>query len=547
MMEQPARPAGDPERQLGRSIYAVFLLAIATAIVGPVLSYESDLAELDATTQAHLRREARTHAFSLERHLELVRAELGVISARAAIAVDNNVLTYNHEALSSTQGGSPLLGTGLALLDAADHAIWRDPACPPSFAELLANPERLARLWTGSETAAMLVDSRAGVVVVPLPVFEGKRLVGSLVALVDLAGPRSPLAGATEELALFDPAGHAILPRDESGWPRMTDLRSRVERMLEERTGMHLDGDSYGVAAPVGRTGLSLLLTARQDALLGPTRGRFVLQLVLVASVQFIAVFVLALFARRTYARFLAAERQVRETATLAALGGAASLIAHEVKNSLNGLGAALSMQGSGGDPALATRTMRSQIDRLRHLATSLLAFGKPQQARRIPTDLRPLLVELIKSLGDLPESDDVEVVLTEGPSVRVDCDPLFLGTALDNLLRNAIEAGAAAKDLGQIASPRVSASISVVEGRVRIVIEDNAGGITPQVRERLFEPFMTGKPKGIGLGLTMAFRAVAEQGGELSHEPIVSDGPSQSCQLRGSRFLITLPLGEAP
>lgn len=531
-----ARPERDPERQLGRSIYVVFLLAIATAIVGPVLSYESDLAELDAITQAHLGREARMRAVALERHVQLVRAALAALTARGAIKVEDGAMRFDPEALSSAQSGSPLLGSGLALLDAADHVIWRDSTFAAVLAEVFTSPDRLARLWTGAETASTLVDGHARVLVVPSPVFAGKRLVGSLIALVDLAEPLSPLAGAMDDLAIFDSSGHAILPRRDVGWTDLSDLRSRVQHMLEERAGTHLDGDSCAVAVPVGRTGLSLLLTTRQDTSLGRTRGRFLMQLALVASIQFIAVFVLALFAHRSYTGFVKAERQLRETATLAALGGAASLIAHEVKNSLNGLGAALSLQGSGGDPALATRTMRSQIDRLRHLAASLLAFGKPQQARRFPTELRPLLVEVIESMRDLPEAEDVEVVLADGPSVQVDCDPLFLHAALDNLLRNAIEAGAVAKDVGRVDRPRVATSICVGEGQVVIAIEDNAGGIAAELRERLFEPFVTGKPKGIGLGLTMAQRAVIEQGGTLSFESIE----------QGSRFLVTLPLGEA-
>jgi signal transduction histidine kinase len=537
MSDPLARSAGDPERQLGRSIYAVFLLAIATAIVGPVLSYQSDLAELDAITAVHLEREAHTHAATLDRHLGLVRAELGMLATRAAVAVRDGAIQFDRNALSSPQRWSPLVGTGLALLDAADHLLWRDPACPPAFAELLASPARLARLWTGSDTADMLVDGPAGVIVVPLPILDGKKTAGSLVGLVDLGGPLQPLAGDKNDMALFDPAGHAILPQSNATWSRLPDLRVRVQRMLDERAGTHLDRDHFGVAVPVGHTGLSLLSTARQDSRLGATRGRFVMQLVLVASVQFIAVFVLALFARRMYARFVLAERQVRATATLAALGGAASLIAHEVKNSLNGLGAALSMYGSGGEPALAMRTMRGQIDRLRHLATSLLAFGKPQEARRVSTELRPLLAQVIEGLRDLPEADEVAVELLPGPSVRVHCDPLFLGTALDNLLRNAVEAAAAGKDMGRVASPRVSASIIVDGDKVRIVIEDNAGGLAPELRARLFEPFMTGKPKGIGLGLSMAARAMTEQGGELAYEPIE----------QGSRFSATLPLGAAP
>ena len=75
--------------------------------------------------------------------------------------------------------------------------------------------------------------------------------------------------------------------------------------------------------------------------------------------------------------------RAPREQERMAALGTAASLIAHEVKNSLNGLKAAAAMQDADGARRLATRTIRGQTDRLAHLATSLLHFGKPARAAR--------------------------------------------------------------------------------------------------------------------------------------------------------------------
>jgi signal transduction histidine kinase len=531
------KPAGDPERQLGRSIYAVFLLAIATAIVGPVLSYESDVSELDAITQAHLQREASMYAGALDRHLMLVHTELGNLAAHTALSMSEGKATLDRAPLLAAERGSPLVGAGLALLDTSGHVLWSDPAHPAALQDLVASPSRVSRLWTGPETVAPVLDDRLRTLMVPEPVIREGKPVASLVGFLDLTAPQLPLANAADELALFDSSGRAILPRHEAEWSRLPDLRRRVEKMMEEHHGAHLVKDTFGVAVPVGRTGLMLLLTSHQDAFLGPMRGRFVLQLVLVASVQFIAVLLLALFARRTYSRFIIAERRVREQATLAALGGAASLIAHEVKNSLNGLGAALSLLGSGGDPSLATRTMRGQIDRLRHLATSLLAFGKPQEPRRVSTDLRPFLAEVIASLRDLPEADEVEVSLADGPSVRVTCDPLFLGTALDNLLRNAIEAAAACKDMGRVASPRVLASIALSDSHARILIEDNAGGLDAHQRTRLYEPFVTTKSKGIGLGLTMAARAVTGQGGALAYEPID----------HGSRFIVTLPLGDTP
>ena len=99
----------------------------------------------------------------------------------------------------------------------------------------------------------------------------------------------------------------------------------------------------------------------------------------------------------------------------------------------------------------------------------------------------------------------------------RSSCDPLLLTTALDNLVRNAMEAAVAAKDLGKVSEPacRCSCCAEAVAAVVRV--EDNAGGpLGRSWRRRLFEPFVTTKPQGIGLGLAMTRQAVEQQGGTL-------------------------------
>ena len=94
----------------------------------------------------------------------------------------------------------------------------------------------------------------------------------------------------------------------------------------------------------------------------------------------------------------------------MAALGPPASLIAHEVKNSLNGLKAAVAMQDADGAGGLATRTIRGQTDRLAHLATSLLHFGKPAEPRAVHARLDELAREAVDGLRVLPEFDEVRL-----------------------------------------------------------------------------------------------------------------------------------------
>jgi signal transduction histidine kinase len=179
-------------------------------------------------------------------------------------------------------------------------------------------------------------------------------------------------------------------------------------------------------------------------------------------------------------------------------------------------------------------KTIRGQIDRLRHLASSLLYFGRPALPQLVPTPLDELVKDAVQSLQALPEADDVSVRTDLGTPIQVQCDPMLLTTALDNLIRNAMEAAVAAKDLGLLADPTVRVALSTSNGTAFVTVEDNAGGPPPKLEDQLFEPFVSGKPKGIGLGLSMARRAVEQQGGSLAFERTAL----------GSRFTVKLSLG---
>jgi signal transduction histidine kinase len=527
----------DPEHQLGRSLYALFFLAVATAIAGPVLSYQSDVAELESIIEARLLRDADLQSRALDRYLSLLKDEIVQLARRPALAsaIDHpDHFTDMAKLFSAAEMDSVLLDTGLSLLDHEGKILWSDQKFAPDLAAPGRYPDPLHRLWSGPDPVSIVLDPVSHTAIVPVSIVHQGVLRGFLLGHVDFSSPHSPLLDVVRDVAIFDRAGNTIVPGGNAGGSLGPELYKWVQAMMNSHRGAPLGETRMAVAVPVGKTSLSLLLSSNRTG--GLLHRQFILQLVLVSAVQFSAVLLLAMFARAMYKRFILAERRAREHATLAALGGAASLIAHEVKNSLNGLGAALSLIDLGGDANLAAKTMRGQIDRLRHLATSLLAFGKPQSPRRIPTDIRPLLMETIGALRDLPEAEDVAVSLVDGDAPRVPCDPLFLATALDNLLRNAIEAVATAKDTGKVASPWVRATIRTSKEAIGIVVEDNAGGLDEAQQERLFEPFVTTKPKGIGLGLAMAFRAAKDQGGDLVYERTPE----------GSRFILLLPMEES-
>jgi signal transduction histidine kinase len=181
---------------------------------------------------------------------------------------------------------------------------------------------------------------------------------------------------------------------------------------------------------------------------------------------------------------------------------------------------------------------LRGQVDRLRHLGTSLLQFAKPAAPHLAVTRLAPLVAETVDGLkATLPEAADVSVSSELDPTTEAACDPLLLTTAVDNLARNAIEAAAAARDTGRASEPRVAVTLIMSGPTAVIVVEDNAGGLAPDAEAKLFEPFATSKSKGIGLGLSMARRAVEDQGGVLRFER----------GEHGLRFIIELSAGAQP
>jgi signal transduction histidine kinase len=297
---------------------------------------------------------------------------------------------------------------------------------------------------------------------------------------------------------------------------------------------LQVDGRDYFAAATlVGAKGLRLMLLADEEAVTSPIRQRFLLQLVFIAFLQFATLLLFSLYFRRTYRAFLRMETKAAEQEKMAALGAAASLIAHEVKNSLNGLKAAASLLNSAADPVFPARTILGQIDRLGHLASSLLYFGKPAVPQLVRTQLDQLVREVVEGLRVLPEREEVELKLSLDADSEVECDPLLLVTALDNLIRNGIEAAVSAKDLGKIRAPTVTVQTRKLSGEARVIIEDNAGGLPEGFEAHLYEPFVTSKPKGIGLGLSMARRALEQQGGSIMFDR--TEG--------GARFVVGLPL----
>jgi signal transduction histidine kinase len=103
--------------------------------------------------------------------------------------------------------------------------------------------------------------------------------------------------------------------------------------------------------------------------------------------------------------------------------------------------------------------------------------------------------------------------------------DPDRLAQVLDNLLDNAIEASSA--------GARVEIAVTHDDAEAQVAVRDYGPGVAPQIRDRLFTPFCTTKPEGIGLGLALARELAEAHGGRVRHEPAE----------QGALFVLDLPL----
>jgi PAS domain S-box-containing protein len=166
--------------------------------------------------------------------------------------------------------------------------------------------------------------------------------------------------------------------------------------------------------------------------------------------------------------------------------------------------------------------TLRMLVDQF----SSLAEFPSPQPR---PCDLNHVANEALALFAGRLDGITVECKLEPGLPLVL-ADPEAIRRALANLIDNAAEAmqGSLLRVLG------VESSLSEDGESVEVVVSDTGHGLTDEIRERLFLPFISTKQRGTGLGLSIAAKIVQEHGGSLRAEV---NSP------KGARFLLRLPL----
>jgi two-component system, NtrC family, sensor histidine kinase AtoS len=202
-----------------------------------------------------------------------------------------------------------------------------------------------------------------------------------------------------------------------------------------------------------------------------------------------------------------------------AVLGDVTAVFAHEVRNPINNISTGLQLLGvtlpSDNPNQDNINRLLNECQRLSHLMDSVLNFSRHVELKFEEVNLELLMKRLLERWR--PRMAKVNVTsyfqMMEG-TAHVYADPRSLEQVFTNLISNAVEAMSAK---GGMLAVRV-APYTMLPGhpQVELTVTDNGPGIPDEVRERIFEPFVTTKPQGTGLGLAITKRIVTAHHGSL-------------------------------
>ena len=235
--------------------------------------------------------------------------------------------------------------------------------------------------------------------------------------------------------------------------------------------------------------------------------------------------------------KLVASQELAERHEKLASLGMLAAGVAHEIRNPLTAIKAALFIQQkrfAAGSPEHAdTELVQREITRLERIVSDFLLFARPADPHLATLPVDALLRDVQTFLAPQLAKSGIQLVLGEPTPWRVQADAAQIKQVLINLVQNAVDS--IGRD-GTI-TLRACRDRKWLHGEERdvVVLEvgDTGKGIPPEVGRRIFDPFFTTKESGTGLGLSIAARIVEKHRGSLQYRTQVN---------RGTIFGIVLP-----
>jgi two-component system sensor histidine kinase PilS (NtrC family) len=226
-------------------------------------------------------------------------------------------------------------------------------------------------------------------------------------------------------------------------------------------------------------------------------------------------------------------ELQSRRAERLATVGQLAAGVAHEIRNPLASISGSIELlrqtpQQSDDDRTLMAIVQR-EIQRLNVLIGDLLDYANPRPMQAVDFDLGSLVEETLRVARAEPAFEDVELAADVEQPLTVHADPAKLRQVVWNLVRNA-------RDAAKLGGKHVRVEARRENGDATIAIRDDGPGIAKELVARIFDPFVTTKDKGTGLGLATCHAVIAEHNGRIDVETEAG---------QGTTMIVTLPAGD--
>jgi two-component system sensor histidine kinase PilS (NtrC family) len=222
----------------------------------------------------------------------------------------------------------------------------------------------------------------------------------------------------------------------------------------------------------------------------------------------------------------------------LEAVAALSASLAHEIRNPLAAIRSAVEqlarLVGDDEDDQTLARLVMRESERLNRLLSEFLDFSRVRATKFERLDLTALVRDVVRIMGEQPAARDVTIML-EGDPTAIDADSDLLNRLVSNLLLNAAQALDGPGQIWVAVGPALpgEGSGGGVDRPVKLTVRDDGPGIPDTVRERLFEPFVSGRQGGTGLGLAIVQRAVA------AHRGVILVDTAQGV---GTTFSIFLP-----
>jgi two-component system C4-dicarboxylate transport sensor histidine kinase DctB len=523
-------------------VIGIYLATSAAALALVVGMLTTERSHEEDQLREQLLAEANLRGHYLVRYLDLLVQQLRRLGLRSDVnLLDQNLAPEKSLVTLSHQKGT-FFNLGLAILGGDGQVLWEGPEHFLPRQNFADRPWFVNVLKSRAVHIVPVDPERAedAVLYVVTPILRGGSVTGALLGAVDLKhGDVLTVGGARTNAStvLVTSNGEIVYPpappafAHEPAWRHLFTSDAALGRVATTELG--------GVRTVVATTAiegteLELSLLVPENELLHATRSRIRARLAVALIVAAGPLLALVVLLRRSLATFRRSEERAVREERLQRVGEAANLIAHEVKNSLNGIRMAAEIAcdhgQSGREQALSA--LRDEISRLANFTAELMTFSKGVVPRKVSVDL----VEFVPKVTSLFEKSakdagvDVELTLPQTP-LEAEVDPQLLHIVISNLVTNAIEAVAASADEHPRIEVRLDRDPADPSG-VRLQVADNGPGLARDIVAQLFEPFHSGKPSGVGIGLALSQRIARAHGGKLALEP----------SPRGALFALTLP-----